>query len=104
MSRPDYLYCHEPTSPQYVKFIYRVVGDTEKYWKCLLDGSGDTFPVRKSNLKEQGNGGRQYYPMTRVEVDEYRTRMRLAKRVSRLDPYNMSVIQLTDILKIAGEE
>ena len=103
MSRPDYLYCHERTSPAYVKHIYSVVGDTEKYWKCLIDGSGDTFLVRKSNLKEYGIGT-QFYIITAKKVAEYRVWVRLVTKVGALKAYRLSVKQLTDILKIAGEQ
>lgn len=101
MARPEYLYAHDRISPAYVKHIYRVVGDTEKYWKCLIDASGDTFLVRKSNLKEQGEQT-QYYAMTKKEVDEYRQWAKLTAAVKKLNIYALTTQQLSDILAIAG--
>ena len=101
MVRPEYLYAHGRTSPAYVKYIYRVVGDTEKYWKCLIDASGDTFLVRKSNLREQGENT-QYHVITKKEVDEYRQWAKLTAAVNKLNVYTLTTQQLTDILRIAG--
>lgn len=101
MARPEYLFCRDRTSPSYVKFIYRVVGDTEKYWKCAVNGSGDTFLVKKSDLKRQGLHT-QYYAMTKAEVDEYRLWMHLIVKVRGIDFYKLSVEQLTDILEVAS--
>lgn len=101
MTRPEYLFCHNQTSPSYVKFIYRVVGDTEKYWKCLIDGSGDTFLVKKSDLKRQGLCT-QYHTMTKAEVDEYRLWMHLIVKVRGIDFYKLSAKQLADILEVVS--
>lgn len=101
MARPEYLYAHGRTSPAYVKYIYRVVGDTEKYWKCLIDASGDTFLVRKSNLKEQGEHT-QYHTITKKEVDEYRQWVKLTAAVKRINIYTLTTRQLISIMAIAG--
>ena len=40
---------------------FRIVGFTDKYWKCKNVKGGDTLLVRKSNLKLKGSTV-QFYP------------------------------------------
>lgn len=100
MARPEYLVSYLYYSRNLVQGIHKVIGDTEKYWKCLLRSDGETFLVRKSNLKIQG-GDTQYYPWTKAQVDEYRYRSKLLNKVKSLNPSLLSTKQLEDILKIA---
>lgn len=102
MSRPEYLVSFLPYTKE-VNGIYRVTGDTEKYWKCLRNSTGDTFLVRKSNLKERGLDI-SYKPWTKTQVIEYKERRRLLNKVKSISFSLLSTKQLEDIIKIAEGE
>jgi hypothetical protein len=103
MNRPEYLVSYLPYSRNTVHEIHKVVGDTEKYWKCLLRSDGTTFLVRKSNLMCRG-GDIKYYAWTKEQVIEYKTHSRLVQKFKCLNPSLLSTKQLEEILKIAGGE
>lgn len=100
MTKPEYLVSYMPYSRDIVQGIHKVIGDTEKYWKCLLRSDGETFLVRKSNLTVHG-GTTRYYAWTKAQVDEYRYRNKILNKVKGLNPSLLSTEQLEEILKIA---
>ena len=100
MARPEYLVSFMPYSDKIVNGIYRVTGDTEKYWKCLCNSAGDTFLVRKSNLMERGLNI-QYHSWTKEQVINYRVRNKLLNAVKSINFSLLSTEQLEEIIKIA---
>lgn len=100
MTKPEYLISYSPYARDVVQGIHKVIGDTEKYWKCQLCSDGTTFLIRKSNLKVMG-GDTQYYVWTKAQVDEYRYKSKLLKKVKRVNLSLLSTKQLEEILKIA---
>ena len=99
MARPEYLVSFMPYSDKIVNGIYRVTGDTEKYWKCLRNSTGDTFLVRKSNLMERGLDI-QYHSWTKAQVIEYRRHDKLVRAIRNVNLLSLSTKQLEDIAKI----
>lgn len=99
MSRPEYLVSFLPYTKT-VHGIYRVTGDTEKYWKCLLNSAGDTLLVRKSNLMERGSDIR-YTPWTKEQVINYRKHKKVLNAVKSINFSLLSTKQLEEIIKIA---
>lgn len=99
MSRPEYLVSFLPYTKE-VNGIYRVTGDTEKYWKCLRNSAGDTFLVRKSNLMERGSNIR-YTPWTKEQVINYREHKKALNKVKSISFSLLSTKQLEEIIKIA---
>lgn len=102
MVRPEYLVSYVPYSKE-VNGIYRVTGDTEKYWKCLRNSAGDTFLVRKSSLEERGLNLR-YHVWTKAQVIEYKERRKLLNKVKSISFSLLSTEQLEEIIKIAEGE
>ena len=100
MTKPEYLVSYLPYSKNVVNMIHRVIGETEKYWKCLLHSDGTTFLVRKSSLLGRG-GDIKYYAWTKEQVIEYKTHSKLVQKFKCLNPSLLSTKQLEDILKIA---
>ena len=103
MARPEYLVSFLPYSNNIVNGIYRVTGDTEKYWKCLRNSAGDTFLVRKSNLKERGLDIR-YKMWTKEQVINYRKYRKMLNEVKSINFSLLSTKQLEEIIKIAKGE
>lgn len=101
MSRPEYLVTYYPFTKSISRF-YKVVGDTEKYWKCKVDASGDTILINKRTLRLRGSDI-QYLSWTKEEINSYIYRTKLEKTVSKIDPRKLSVEQLESIIKIAEE-
>ena len=99
MTRPEYLVCFLPYS-RTVNGIHRVTGDTEKYWKCLRNSSGETFLVRKSNLLERGINI-SYTPWTKEQVMSYRKHKKVLNAVKSINFSLLSTEQLEEIIKIA---
>lgn len=99
MTRPEYLVSFLPYSKT-VDGIHRVIGDTEKYWKCLRNSSGDTFLVRKSNLLERGIDIK-YTPWTKEQVMRYRKHKKVLNAVKSINFSLLSTKQLEEIIKIA---
>lgn len=102
MSRPEYLVTYLPFTKD-VSGCYKVTGDTEKYWKCRVDASGDTILINKRTLRLRGSDI-QYHPWTKEELNSYAYRTKLEKAVSKIDPSKLSVEQLESIIKIAEEK
>jgi hypothetical protein len=103
MSRPEYLVTYIPYGDT-INGIYRVVGDTEKYWKCLINnGSGDTFLVNKHTLYGRGSDIK-YHVKTKEEVERIRYRTHLLTKCKNVNYRKLSVKQLESIIKIAEEK
>jgi hypothetical protein len=102
MNRPEYLVTYYPFTKN-VSRCYKVVGDTEKYWKCRIDANGDTILINKRTLRLRGSDI-QYHSWTKEEVNSYVYRAKLEKTVSKIDPSKLSVEQLESIIKIAEEK
>ena len=102
MSRPEYLVTYLPYT-EIVSRCYKVVGDTEKYWKCRVDANGDTILINKRTLRLRGSDI-QYHSWTKEEVHSYVYRRKLEKAVSKIDPSKLSVKQLESIIKIVEEK
>ena len=100
MASPEYLVSYLYYSRNIVQGIHKVVGETDKYYKCLLSSRGESLYIRKSNLIERG-GTTKYYPWTEAQVDEYWYRNKLLNKVKSLNPSLLSTKQLEEILKIA---
>lgn len=104
MSRPEYLCSYVPYMPDEIEGAFRVIGDTEKYWKCLINnGSGDTFLVNKQTLYQRGTDIK-YIAKTSEEVLEWREKVKLRDKFRRIDYRKLSVKQLESIIKIAEEK
>lgn len=97
MNRPEYLVSYTPYSKT-IQGIYRVIGDTEKYWRIKVNDCYEEL-VRKSNLLSRG-GDKKYYPMTREEVQAYRYRVKLLNNIKLINFSNLSTKQLEAILEI----
>ena len=102
MSRPEYLVAYYPYTKD-ISRCYKVVGDTEKYWKCRVDANGDMILINKRTLKLRGTDI-QYHSWTKEEVTNYVYRVKLEKAVKRIEPSKLSVKQLESIIKIAEEK
>lgn len=102
MTRPEYLVTYFPYT-KIVSRYYKVVGDTEKYWKCRVDANGDTILINKRTLRLRGSDI-QYHSWTKEELANYFYRVKLEKAVSKIDPRKLSVKQLESIIKIAEEK
>ena len=102
MSRPEYLVTFLPYSKD-VSRCYKVTGDTENFWKCRVDASGDTILINKRTLRLRGSDI-QYHSWTKEEVTNYIYRVKLEKAVKRIEPSKLSVEQLESIIKIAKGE
>ena len=102
MNRPEYLVTYLPYTKD-VSRCYKVTGDTEKYWKCRVDASGDTVLINKRTLRLRGSDI-QYHPWTKEEVNSYIHRTKLEKAVRKIDPSKLSVEQLEAIIKIVEEK
>lgn len=101
MSRPEYLCSYVPYMPDELDGAFRVIGDTEKYWKCLINnGSGETFLVNKHTMCQRGTDIR-YVAKTKEEVLEWRAKRKLRAQFRSIDPSKLSVKQLESIIKIA---
>ena len=98
MSRPEYLVAYYPFTKD-VSRHYKVTGDTEKYWKCKVDASGDTILINKRTLRLRGSDI-QYHSCTKEELVNYFYRVKLEKALSKIDPRKLSVEQLESIMKI----
>ena len=104
MSRPEYLCSYAPYMPDEIEGAFRVIGDTEKYWKCLINnGSGETFLVNKHTMYQRGTDIK-YVAKTKEEILEWRKTVRLRKQFRDIDPRRLSVKQLESIIKIAEEK
>lgn len=104
MARPEYLVTYLPYSREIINGIYRVVGETEKYWKCLINnGSEETFLVNKHTLYGRGSDIR-YYEKTKEQVERIRYRAHLLNKCKEIDYRKLSVKQLESIVKIAEEK
>ena len=104
MSRPEYLCSYVPHMPNELDSAFRVVGDTEKYWKCLINnGSGDTFLVNKKTMYRRGTDIK-YVAKTKEEVLAWRHKIKLRDQFRRIDYRKLSVKQLESIIKIAEEK
>lgn len=102
MIRPEYLVAYYPYTKD-ISRCYRVVGDTEKYWKCRVDANGNTILINKRTLRLRGTDI-QYHSWTKEEVTNYAYRVKLEKAVSKIDPRKLSVKQLESIIKIVEEK
>lgn len=98
MSRPEYLVAYYPYTKDVSRY-YKVIGDTEKYWKCRVDANGDTILINKRTLRLRGSDI-QYHSWTKEEVNSYAYKTKLEKAVSKIDPRKLSVEQLESIIKI----
>lgn len=104
MSRPEYLCPYAFYRPDEIDGAFRVTGDTEKYWKCILNnGSGETFLVNKQTLYQRGTDIK-YVAKTKEEVLEWRAKQKLRSQFRSIDPRKLSVKQLESIIKIAEEK
>ena len=104
MSRPEYLCTYAPYMSNELNGAYKVTGDTEKYWKCLINnGSGDTFLVNKQTMYQRGTDIK-YVAKTKEEVLEWRKKVRLRDKFRRIDYRKLSVEQLESIIKIVEEK
>lgn len=104
MSRPEYLCSYVPYSRNEISSAHRVIGDTEKYWKCLINnGSGDCFLVNKETMYRRGVDIK-YHAKTKEEVFEWRKLVKLRDHFKKIDPSKLSVKQLESIIKIAEEK
>ena len=99
MNRPEYLVAYFPYT-EIVSRYYKVVGDTEKYWKCKVDANGDTILINKRTLRLIGSDIK-YYSWTKEELTNYFYRLKLEKAVRKIEPGKLSVKQLESIIKIA---
>lgn len=102
MSRPEYLVAYFPYT-EIISRYYKVVGDTEKYWKCKVDANGDTILISKRTLRLRGSDI-QYHFWTKEKLVNYFYRLKLEKAVHKIDPSKLSVKQLESIIKIAEEK
>ena len=102
MSRPEYLVAYYPYTKDVSRY-YKVVGDTEKYWKCRINASGDMILINKRTLRLWGSN-LQYHSWTKEELTNYFYRLKLEKAVKRIEPSKLSVKQLESIIKIAEEK
>ena len=103
MSRPEYLCSYVPYMPDEIDGTFRVIGDTEKYWKCLINnGSGETFLVNKHTMYQRGTDIK-YVSKTKEEILEWRNKVKLRDKFRRIDYRKLSVKQLESIIKIAEE-
>lgn len=104
MSRPEYLCSYFPYSRNEISSAHRVIGDTEKYWKCLInDGSGACFLVNKETMYRRGIDIK-YHAKTKEEVLEWRKLEKLRYHFRKIDYSKLSVKQLESIIKIAKEK
>lgn len=104
MSRPEYLCSYVPYMPDEIDGAFRVIGDTEKYWKCLINnGSGETFLVNKHTMYQRGTDIR-YVAKTKEEVLEWRKLVKLRDKFRRINYRKLSVKQLESIIKIVEEK
>ena len=104
MSRPEYLCSYIPYMSDEIEGVFRVIGDTEKYWKCLINnGSGETFLVNKHTMYQRGTDIK-YVAKTKEEVLEWREKVRLRDHFRKIDPRKLSVKQLESIIKIVEEK
>jgi hypothetical protein len=102
VSRPEYLVAYYPYTKDVSRY-YKVIGDTEKYWKCRIDASGDTILINKRTLRPRGSDI-QYHSWTKEELVNYLYRVKLEKAVSKIELSKLSVEQLESIIKIAEEK
>ena len=102
MTKPEYLVsCFLCSSVNAVSGIYRVIGETNLYWKIQFNEKCIRY-VDKRTLKNKG-GDTQYYAWTKEEVDRYVYRNRLEKAFEKIKVSDLSVEQLENILKIVKE-
>lgn len=102
MEQPDYLVCYYPYSRE-VSGIYRVVGYTEKYWKCRAGSDGEYFLVGKKTLRSYG-GEQRYEAWSRTEVQAYQKRRKLIAKMETLKPSSLTNEQMEAILKIVEDK
>ena len=100
MMKLEYLVCYYPYSDT-VSRIYKVIGETDCYWKIQLNDSCIGY-VSKRTLKSKG-GDIQYCAWTKEEVNKYVYRNRLEKAFGKIKASDLSVEELENILKIVKE-
>ena len=101
MSKPEYLVAYYPFTKDVSRY-YKVVGDTEKYWKCKVDANGDTILINKRTLRLRGSDIK-YHSWTKEKLTNYFYRLKLEKAVHKIDPRKLSIKQLESIIKITEE-
>lgn len=90
--------------PYEIDGAFRVIGDTEKYWKCLINnGSGETFLVNKQTMYQRGTDIK-YVAKTKEEVLECRKLAKLRVQFKGINYRKLSIKQLESIIKIAEEK
>lgn len=99
MIKPEYLVQYFPYTNQ-VRSIYRVVGETEKYWKINLNETYTEY-INKRTLRVRG-GDVQYYAWSKEQVIVYKQRSSLETIFARTNPKKLSIEQLEKIVKIIG--
>lgn len=98
MTKPEYLVTYRDYTNT-VQGIYKVIGETEKYWRIRINDSCEEL-VRKSTLITRG-GDRKYYPMTREKVQTYEYKVKLLNCIKLINFSKLSVKQLEAILEIS---
>lgn len=68
MIKPEYLVCYFPYTSD-VRAIYKVVGETEKYWRIKYNSSCSEL-INKETLRARGSTTK-YYVWTKEEVSQW---------------------------------
>lgn len=97
MIKPEYLVSYFPYSSN-VNRIYKVVGETEKYWKIKYN-SDTTGLVNKKTLYSRGSDIK-YYVWTKEEVSQWVKRNNLIDKLRHVDLDKLTTEQLEAMVSI----
>ena len=97
MSAPEYLVSYFPYSSN-VKAIYKVVGETEKYWRIRYNSSF-TELINKKTLYARGSDIK-YHVWTKEEVNQWAKRNNLIDTLRHTDLQKLTMEQLEAMINI----
>lgn len=97
MIKPEYLVCYFPYTSD-VRAIYKVVGETEKYWRIRYD-STTTDLINKKTLYARGSDIK-YHVWTKEEVNQWVKRNHLIDTLRHTDLQKLTIGQLEAMVNI----